>query len=73
MLEVTGIAPAHGPEAAEAAEAGFLYLGPIWVDLDERQHWHTPHAGLDYRWLAFYWRVGDTAAPGTHTRNRSCG
>jgi hypothetical protein len=59
MLELTRIAPADDPEAAEAAEAGFLYLGPIWVDLDDRQHWHTPQAGMHYRWLAFYWRIGD--------------
>jgi hypothetical protein len=59
MLEVTRIAPDDDPEAAEAAEAGCLFLSPIWVDLDERRHWHTPQSGMHYRWLAFYWRIGD--------------
>src|SRR5207248_2584095 len=59
MLEVTRAAPGEDPHAAMA---GFLYLGPVWVELDERQHWHTPQGGMHYRWLAFYWRIGDGGA-----------
>jgi hypothetical protein len=59
MLEMTRAAPAEDPRAAMA---GFLHLGPVWVDLDERQHWHSPQGGMHYRWLAFYWRIGTGGA-----------
>jgi hypothetical protein len=55
MLETTWAAP---PDDPQAAMAGFLYLGPVAVELDERQHWHTPQGGMHYRWLALYWRIG---------------
>jgi hypothetical protein len=55
MLELTRRAPAKDPTAADA---GFLHVGPVYVELDERRHWHTPEGGLHYRWLALYWRIG---------------
>lgn len=56
MLRTTRRAPSEDPEAAEG---GFLYVGPVFVDLDEDRHWHTPQSVLYYRWLAAYWRIGD--------------
>jgi hypothetical protein len=55
MLELTRSAPTEDPQAAMA---GFLHLGSVWVELDGRRHWHTPQGGLHYRWSAFYWRIG---------------
>lgn len=56
MLRSTRRAPSTDPEAAEG---GFLYVGPVFVEVDEDQHWHTPQSVLYYRWFAAYWQIGE--------------
>lgn len=67
MLQMTRSAPSVDPQAAAA---GFLHLGAIFGELDESQCWHTPQAGMHYRWLAFYWRVGDGGAQNPFAQQR---
>ena len=57
MLRLTRSTPA--PEDPEAADAGFLRLGPMGVMQDRKTgEWSEPHSGLHYRWLVLHWKVG---------------
>jgi hypothetical protein len=60
MLRLTSQSDSGDPE--EAAEAGFLGNAPVWVQQNPQTgEWFEPQAGIHYRWLTVYWKVG---APG---------
>jgi hypothetical protein len=55
MLKLTRSTPSPDPAAADA---GFLYMTPVFVGLDERHHRHSPQGWMYYRWLAIHWGLG---------------
>lgn len=57
MIAMTSAAPR--PEDPEAADAGFVALGPLGCVVNRRSgQWHSPQSSLFYRWLGVYWRIG---------------
>jgi hypothetical protein len=57
MLRVTRAGPPS--EQPEAAEAGFLGATPLWVQQSRSTgRWTEPQAGLYYRYMGIFWRLG---------------
>lgn len=67
MLRVTRAAPP--PEQPEAADGGFLGTTDLWVQQSQSTgEWFEPQAGLYYRWLGIFWKIGDGPAESVFSR-----
>lgn len=61
LLRTTRAAPP--PDQPEAADAGFLGTTPLWVQQSKSTgRWSEPQAGLYYRYIAIFWRLGSGSA-----------
>jgi hypothetical protein len=61
LLRVTRAAPPLAQP--EAADAGFLGTTDLWAQQSKSTgEWFEPQAGLYYRWLGIFWKIGDGPA-----------